>query len=151
MTKPRAPLSIDAAITRAAGLIPGGWAEMAELTGRAPSLVRAWGDPDRREEISLRHAIIIDRACLSAAGEDPLKLYYAARLASVGAPAVAETLGQLVADLARETGEATAAAFSAALGTASPGAQATARHELLQAKELICRALAALDRNPAPP
>jgi len=143
MTKRRAPLTVDAAVTRAAGIIPGGYTELAELTGRQPWLVRAWGDPDRRERIPLHDALIIDRACLDHAGEAPFGQYYTARIDAAGgfrAPS-AEVLARQVVDVIRECGEAHTALFEAALPGATPAQIATARRELEEALAVIHRTL----------
>ena len=116
MTKLRAPLTIDAALTRAAGLLPGGWASLAELTGRSPSMVRAWSDPDRREQLPLRDALLIDQAVRTQTGEAPLLGWYAAQLdlsCSPAQPVTADFVSR-VAEVVRECGEANAALVEAA-------------------------------------
>ena len=71
MTKLRAPLTIDAALARIAGQIPGGWNAMAKALSdrKSASLVRAWGDPDRREKIPLADALELDLAYRDAGGD----------------------------------------------------------------------------------
>lgn len=116
MTKRRAPLSIDAALTRIAGQLAGGWDEMAEAVRRRPTLVRSWGDPDRREQIPLRDAIQLDRAFAAAGGNGaPLFEVYASRLGQGGALLPADTARLLAhaATVARECGEAHAATLDA--------------------------------------
>ncbi|HZV09083.1 MAG TPA: hypothetical protein VFF94_04975, partial [Novosphingobium sp.] len=81
MTKHRPPLTIDAALARIAGQLPGGWPEMAALLGRRESIVRAWGDPDRRELIPLGCAIQLDLAHQAAGGKGaPLHEVYTLQL-----------------------------------------------------------------------
>lgn len=68
MTKGRDPLSIDAALAKIAGQISGAWKGLAELTGYNVSTVRAWGDEDRKEQINLPTAILLDIAYQEAGG-----------------------------------------------------------------------------------
>ena len=69
MTLHRPPLSIDAGLARIAGQLPDGWAGMAQAVERSESLVRAWGQPGRRERIPLEEAIRLDLAYRAAGGE----------------------------------------------------------------------------------
>lgn len=68
LQKPRPPLSIDAALARIAGQLPGGWAELGELVQRAESTVRAWGDHDKPEQVPLPCAPVLDAAYRRAGG-----------------------------------------------------------------------------------
>ncbi len=142
MTKPRSPRSIDAALTRIAGTLPGGWTDMAEATDRRESLVRAWGDPARREQIPVRDAIILDRAFREAGGLGaPIFEYYAARLDLNGAFVDCEqiALARHAASVVRECGEASAAIVDAALPAASPAQRARATREIEEAIETLRR------------
>ncbi|WP_395391431.1 hypothetical protein WBP07_12515 [Novosphingobium sp. BL-8A] len=125
MTKRRAPLTIDAALARIAGQIEGGWNAMAEAVGRkSGSIVRAWGDPDRREQIPLPDAIALDMAYRAAGGEGaPIFETYAYQLDEAGAFRFANeiALGKLAALVIRECGEAT----SHLVLSAQPGADVT--------------------------
>lgn len=136
MTKQRAPLTIDAALTRIAAQLPGSWDEMAEITGRRRGTVRSWADPDRREQIPLRDAALLDEAYCAAGGTGaPLHAWYAARLHKCGAltpPSQAARLSQIAAAI-RECAEATAAMLEAAQPGAGHQAQAVALRELDEA------------------
>ena len=143
MTKLRAPLSIDAGLTHVAETLRDGWREMAEITGRKEGLVRSWGDPDRREQVPLRDAVLLDRACAAAGGGTPLFAYYADRLDTSGshAPADAGGLGRLAATVARECGEAEAALIEATLPGASSADLREACREIEEAIAVMRRAL----------
>ena len=144
MTKCRAPLSIDAALTEIAAHLPGGLTEMAEITGRAPHLVRAWGDPDRREQIPLRDAILLDTAYRAAGGSAaPLFAYYTSRLDTAGAlaPAGAAALLGQAATVIRECAEAQAALLQAAAPGAPRAASTTAGREIEEAIAALHAAL----------
>ena len=81
MTKRRAPLSIDAALARIAGQLPGGYEAMGELVQRKDRTGRNWGDPDTPEQIPLDCAIVLDLAYEEAGGEGyPLHEAYTAKL-----------------------------------------------------------------------
>lgn len=138
MTKLRPPLSVGAALARIAGLIPGDYAEMARLTGkRGDSLVRAWGDPARRERIPLEDAITLDLAYRRAGGQGaPLFECYGAKLDAEGVSWFADeiALARHAATLIRECGDAEAAVVLAA----QPGATARDRqHALREIEEAI--------------
>lgn len=125
MTKRRAPLSIDAALARIAGQLEGGWAAMGEvLGGKSQSIIRAWGDPDRREQIPLPDAISLDLSYRAAGGDGaPLFETYAYQLDAAGAFRFADevALGRLAALVIRECGEASAHLVL----SAQPGADCT--------------------------
>ncbi|PZQ56246.1 MAG: hypothetical protein DI555_06430 [Novosphingobium pentaromativorans] len=129
MTKRRAPLTIDAALARIAGQLEGGWNAMAEsLGGKSPSIVRAWGDPDRREQIPLCDAIALDVAYREAGGDGaPLFETFAYQLDEAGMFRFADeiALGRLAALVIRECGEAS----SHLVLSAQPGAD-VADHRL---------------------
>lgn len=143
MTKLRPPLTIDAALTRAADLLPGGWLSLAELTGRGVSLVRAWGDPDRREAIPLAAALQIDQACRAASGETPFTswLHGQLNLEGVAAPFDPADLVARIAEVVRETGEANAALVEATRPGASAADIAAAQRETEQAVAVLLRTL----------
>ena len=124
MTRRRAPHSLDAALTRIAHGLPGGWDEMAEITRRRPTLVRSWADPERREEIPVRDAIQLDRAFRDAGGgATPIFAFYADRLGcDASLPAGTAQLLAHAAVVVRECGEAGAALLDAM----RPGAASTA-------------------------
>jgi hypothetical protein len=113
VTERRPPLSLHAALEDIADAVPGGWAAMAaELAPRKPSIVRAWGDPDRREEIPLECAIKLDLLFRRSGGDGaPLLEHFAYRLDQAGTFHAADNLGlgRIVAELIVESSEAHAA------------------------------------------
>ena len=159
MTKDRAPLSVDGALARIAGMLPGGWAEMAHLTGYAERTVRAWGDVDREEQINLPAAIKLDIAYLAAGGEDkPLYETYGYQLGLSIKERFASSFDilRLAVDVVREVGEAQTALMEACLPDATRLDRREAQRELLEAMEVMKRAVLNLDlpelpRAAAPP
>lgn len=129
--KRRPPLSIHAALADIAEVVPGGWDAMAaECTPRKPAIVRAWGDPDRREEIPLECAIKLDKLFRRSGGDGaPCIEYFAYRLDEAGFFHSADNLGlgRIAADLIVECGQAQAALVLAA----QPGACRTVFREAL--------------------
>lgn len=142
MTKRRQPLTLAAALTRIADIV--GWDEMAEATRRRPSMVRAWADPDRREEVPLRDAIQLDRAYQASGGAGaPLFEVYADRLDIAGTymPAEAIALVSHAGRVVRECGEATDALITASLAKGDARARAEAQRQVEEAIEVLRRAL----------
>lgn len=144
MTSRRAPISIDAALARIAGQLPRAWAEMADVTSRSESLVRAWGDPNRREKIPLDCAIALDLAYRAAGGEGaPLFEAYGNLLDEAGMFRFANeiTLGRLAAQSIVESAQAHAALVSVAQPGATDRGRAEARREVEEAIAVLHRAL----------
>lgn len=144
MTKRRPPLSVEQALGRIAGELPRGIEQMAELTSRSPSLVRKWGDPERREKISIDDAITLDLAYQAAGGLGaPLHEAYTARLELAGATRFADriALGRVLVDVIRESSEAEAALALAALPDATPATRLTTRREVEEAIAALSRVL----------
>lgn len=148
MTKLRAPLSFEQAVTRIAGLL--GWETMAEITGRSTRAVRNWSDPDIESSPSIEHAFALDCAWRAAGGEGaPLADAYAAKLdIAAQASQCATALPRLAAVAAKETGEALAAMIAAAQPGASIAAKAIARREGREAIAALTQAEAALGLPP---
>lgn len=147
MTKLRAPLTIDAALARIAGQLPGGWDEMAEVAGRKTRTVRNWGDPDTVEQVPIDCAIDLDLAYLAAGGDGtPIRDAYDARL-ELAAAAKFSSQRELLRhaeDVIREGGEAHAAILAACQPDATAADRENAHRELAEAFEPIKRALALL-------
>jgi len=145
MTKRRAPLSIDAALTEIAAVI--GWDGMAEATGKGAAYLRACADPDRREQLAMRDARALDIAFRNAGGfGTPLHAWYAGGLEVAGV-LVAASNGSLLtqsAEVIRECAEAEAALIEATLPGASPRETATARREMEEAIASLHRAIGML-------
>lgn len=121
MTKLRAPLSIDAALARIAGHLPGGWDDMATAAGRQAHTIRAWGDPAKADAIPLPCAIALDVAYRKAGGHGaPLFDAYEALLDIALAEQFADQieLAHVTAHAIREVGQASHALVIAGL----PGA-----------------------------
>lgn len=147
MTKRRAPATIGAALARIAGQLPGDWAGMAELVGRAPRTVRNWGDPDTPEQIPLDAAIALDLAYQEAGGSGaPLHETYTIQLDLAGVDRFASrhALARLAADYIRESGEAGAALVNAAQPGADHREFRAAEREVLEALTVLQRAISQL-------
>lgn len=144
MTKRRQPLTIGHALTRIAAELPGGWDDMAEITRRRPGMVRSWADPDRREEVPLRDAQLLDRAWRAAGLPGaPLFEVYADRL-DLTSPFPATQpplLARIAAEVVRECGQAGGALCEAAQPGADPAKLADARREIEEAIAVMRRAL----------
>ncbi|QSR16037.1 hypothetical protein [Novosphingobium sp. KA1] len=154
MTKGRAPLTIDAALARIAGEIPGGWSAMAALLcnpngkPRSESMVRAWGDPLRREKIPLHDAIKLDLAYRSAGGDGaPLFETYGYLLDEAGMFRFSNevALGRLAVDAIREGGEAHAALVLASQPGVDPRQKRAAIQEVEEAIQALHSALTLLE------
>lgn len=79
--KVRGPQTVEACVLRAVGLL--GLESAAAITGKQPSTVYAYGDPDKEKHISVDDAIALDLACLSEAGETPFTSMMRATIESV--------------------------------------------------------------------
>jgi hypothetical protein len=157
MTKHRAPLTIDAALARIAGQLPAGWPDMAAFLGRKQSLVRAWGDPERREKIPMADAVQLDVAYRAAGGDGaPLYETYGWQLEEAGMFRFADeiALGRLTATAIREGGEAHAALVLASQPGCDPSHHRQTMRELdeaiasLQSARLHVAARAGLSSGP---
>jgi hypothetical protein len=140
MTKLREPLSIDAALARIAGHVPGSWAAMAAEVSKTERTVRRWGDADDDAHINLPDAIRLDRLFNAHGGEGfPLHDVYE-RLLGVsvfsGGIGRHDVLRQL-ARVAKETGEAKAALAILALPEATGEDQRVAVRETLEALDAL--------------
>lgn len=143
LTKRRPPVSVDAALARIAGQLEHGWADMACATSRTEGIVRAWGDPARREKIPVEDAIMLDLAYRDAGGEGaPIFEAYGAQLDIEGGEWFADqiALGRYAAELVRECGEAEIAVILAAQPGSTSAQRSEARREVEQAIALLTRA-----------
>jgi hypothetical protein len=132
MTKLRAPLSIDAALARIAGHLPGGWDDMAKAAGRQAHTIRAWGDPEKPDAIPLPCAIALDVAFRSAGGHGaPLFDAYEALLDQALSDQFADQheLAHVTANAIKEVGQAESALIIAALPGATDEQIAAAERE----------------------
>lgn len=136
MTKLRAPLSIDGALARIAGQLPGAWDDIAAVAGRARSTVRNWGNPDTTDCIPLDCAIRLDIAYQQAGGEGaPLYETYShqVEIACIARFASGIQLARRTMDAIREGGQANEALVAATLPGASDRDRAAARREVEEA------------------
>ena len=136
MTKHRAPLTIDAALARIAGQLEGGWYEMGTVTERSQSMVRAWAEPTRREQVPMDAAIALDLAFQASGGIGaPLFETYARQLdlACISRFADRAALGIPLASVIKEAAEAESAMLSAVLPDAGPAETARALREVDEA------------------
>ena len=155
MTKVRPPLSVDAALGRISGQLPGAWAEMAKLVDRAESTVRAWGDHEKPDQIPLPCAITLDIAFQRAGGEGrPLFETYALQLdvARENAFAGEIEIARRACLLIREGSQAQEALVLASLPSATARCRANAVRELEDVARVVTSAIALLAvSGPEPP
>jgi hypothetical protein len=135
VTKLRTPLSVEQALQRIAGQLPGGVEQMSAVSHRQPSTVRAWMDPDRPEQIALECAIALDLEFQAEGGSGaPLFEAYAAKLDLAEAARFADRhrLLDYAHGVVKEGGEA----HAALIAFARPGAtEHDRRHALKEASE----------------
>lgn len=151
--KRRPPLSIHAALARIVGQLPRDYDEAGEVTGRQAGTIRAYGDPDRREEIPVTDAIALDLAYMAAGGEGaPIFEAYAHKLELAELAQFADriALHKQVVRVIQEGGEAHAALVRACQADATPFDRATALREAGEAFEEIKRVLPLLDESEIP-
>lgn len=150
MTKVRAPLSLDRALARIAGQLPGGWGEMAAVVNRSERQVRAWGEPDKDDgSIPMRGAIALDLAFQGAGGEGaPIHDVYALLLESGRSQAFSDQLdlARVAATAIRENGEAACAQIRCTMPGASERDIGIAIKETEEAIEAATATLAVLRR-----
>jgi hypothetical protein len=154
VTKPRPPLSIDGALGRIAGQLPGDWNRMAEVVGRSASQVRRWGDHDAPDQIPLPAAIALDIAYQRAGGADrPLFETYKLQLDVAREEAFADEIEllQRLRTLIRESAEAQEKLVLASLPSASTKDRRAAIKELEDVQREVTCAIAQLVGIDAPP
>lgn len=147
MTKLRAPLSVEQALSRIAGLIPDGYDGMSAIVDRTAGHIRAWGDPDREDQIPIDCAIALDLAYIEAGGEGaPIHEAYTHRLEMAALATFADgiALGRHAADTIRECGEAGEALVLAAQPGATPADRQKAEREVGEALEQLKRTFSVL-------
>lgn len=153
MTKERAPLSLDAALARIAGQLPGSWVQMAEITGYVEGTVRGWGDEARPEKINIPAAIALDLAYQQHGGTDqPIYDSYGLALSLARTEHFADPfcILRLALDVVRESGDAEAALLEAAMPDATGADRREAQRQLVEAMEAMKRALLDLERRDPP-
>lgn len=145
MTKARKPLTFALAITTAIDLI--GWDVAARVAGRAQRSVRHWADPDRGVMPNLAQALAIDRAYMAAGGDAPPLLGSYVRQLDIELSNVAGCRIAAAADIAavaRESGDALAAAIQAIQPDATPAMIYRAIAEVEEAQPLLARLMGRL-------
>ncbi|HXH52561.1 MAG TPA: hypothetical protein VNH53_03905 [Sphingomicrobium sp.] len=145
MTKRRAPLTFENALTRVASEV--GWSEVARICRHKERTVRNWSEPDTTAEISLEAALELDLAWRAAGKEGaPFLTCYQTRLdaeATAADPSRDALIGT-AAKAAKEGGEAVAAVLATARPGASSADDAIAERELEESIEAQTAALAAI-------
>lgn len=145
MTKRRAALTFENALTKVAGLL--GWDEVARICGQAPRTVRNWSEPDTTASITLQACLDLDVAWHAAGGDGaPFLDCYATRLQVESYQAVPgrEALIASAARAAKESGEAVSATLIAAHPGARPIDFAIAEQEIEETILALHGQLAAL-------
>lgn len=145
MTKVRAPLTFENALSQVAGVI--GWAKTAHIVGQAERTVRNWSEPDTTAKISLEAALKLDVAFHEEGGEGaPFHDCYATRLdvETLAAVSGREALLAGVAIAAKESGEAVHAAIVAAHPNASHADVVLAEREIEEAIKAKTNVLGAI-------
>lgn len=154
MTKRRAPLSIDTALARIAGTVPGGWAAMATATGYHERTVRGWGDPDRDEKAPLPACVTLGILFRQSGGVgDPLLEAHGDLVGAADAAAFGDKqeLHRETMELMRETHEAEIALLVLTQPDAGDAELAVAQKEALEGRNRFDRMvakLAGLGRKP---
>lgn len=154
MTKVRAPLTIDAALARIAGQLPGGWKDVAKSAGRKERTARNWGDPDTPEQVPMDCAICLDLAYQEAGGDGaPIFETYAHQLELAAEQRFADRaeLGKLASEIILECAEANAAIVAAAQPGACDKARQIGLKEVDEAIRVLKRALPLLTPEKAQP
>lgn len=143
MTKHRAPLSFDDALSRIAGQV-GGFEAMGNRVGRQSRTVRNWGDPDTTEHCPVDCALELDLLFLEKGGVGaPMYEAYAHQLelAELSRHADRHELSRLTSLFAKEGGEAVGALIRASMPDASEADRRRAEIELTEAFEVARRLL----------
>lgn len=142
MTKLRAPLTFDNALSRIAGQI--GWPAMADAVGQKDRTVRDWGDPDTGRACPITAAVILDLAYRAAGGEGaPMYETYSLLIDQANSERFADQheLARRACTLIREGAEAEEALVLASI----PGAPSSARiNAARQLEDVIIVATATL-------
>lgn len=117
MTKLRAPATFEAALARTAGQFEDGYEALGRITSRHSKTVRAWGDPDKEDDIPIGAALEMTLAYIAKGGEGaPLYEAFGAKLSLAYARrfADAQRLHDYAKPLLKEAGEAHSAIVAAA-------------------------------------
>lgn len=151
MTKEREPLSIDAALARIAGHVPGSWKAMAAEVKRSEFTVRKWGDEASKRQITVKAMIVLDLLYEREGGTGyPLHQAYGHLLNVAVADRYVsqfEFLGR-IADIVKETGDAESALMRLAMPGATEADRRKAVGEMIEAVDHFNSLLPLLERLP---
>lgn len=140
MTKRREPLSIDEAMARIAGKVPGGWLALAKHVGKHERTVRKWGDADTDDEITLSAAILLDTLYQQSGGAGrPLLTAHEDLVDAAVAVDFAdqfEVVRQL-SHFVKESGDVKQALLRIALPDSCMSDRHVAQRELMDLRELV--------------
>lgn len=142
MTKLRPPLTVEDALVRIANQVPTGFDAMGTVCGVTGGLVRAWGDPDRRERMPVDAIIPLDILYAEHGGVgSPLfeLLEYQRDEARAGRFAEERELAVATVEIVREASDAVAALIEASQPGAGPEAKRKARKEVAELDAAIGR------------
>jgi hypothetical protein len=151
MTKVRAPVTFDNALSRIAGQI--GWPAMAAATGQAERTVRDWSDPDTGRQCTVTAAVALDLAYLAGGGgARPMLETFTLLVDHAQAAAFGDqlALAEQTCSVIKEAAEAERALVRAILPGATAADRATARHEVEDAILEMKAALPLLAEGPPP-
>lgn len=157
MTLARPPLSIDAALARIAGQIPGDWEAMAKLTGYKKRTVQKWGgadvasDPAEARDMPIRAAITLDIEFQRAGGiGSPIYAAYGLLVESANVDAFGskQELQRDTITFIKESSEAEIALLEASQPGAGAAEEAIAQREVLHLVQWGQRLLVKLGRKP---
>lgn len=154
MTKLRDPLSLDAALAKVAGQVPGDWKALAAIAGKTASTVRSWGDEDRTGDLPVYAAILFDQAYQDAGGEGrPIYDAYSRLLGVAEAERYRDAFCIMakLAEAVEEIGDAKAALIRAMLPDATEADRHVAQRELIEAIEKMNSLVLMLDAGPETP
>lgn len=140
--KPRKPNTIAEAVM---SVIDGiGAAAAAEAVGKTTQLVYTWADPDHDCVPSIRHAMTLDSAFVSAGcGEPPILAMYASRVGCIARPHQRMDPIVRMCEVAQEVGDV-AHVLRTATDPESPGGRALTPNERSSISKEIDEAIAAL-------
>lgn len=153
MTKERLPTSVEQALAKIAGHLPGDYERMGEICGRSAQTVRAWGDPDKQDDIPIGCAIKLDLAFQEDGGHgSPLYEAFGAKLDLAEAARFhdAHRLHEYGCEVIKEGGEAHAAIMKSARPGASFTEKKIAHKEALEAFEKLRDVLPLLEAAATP-
>lgn len=143
MTKRRDPLTYERTLATVAAKI--GWDNCAAICGVSRRAISNWSEPDTQAGIRMIDAERLDRAYLDEGGDHaPFHQLFGLRIELAEQAPARPDLMQVVAEVAKESGEAVSALIDAA-GSVDPAKRRRAREEGEEALAALTRSLAALD------